>query len=330
MKYAKLLLAAAFCAAGTFIAAQGPAKTPEKKVAPAVKKAEPRKAEPKKAEPRKAEPKKAEPKKAEPKKAEPRKAEPRKAEPRKAEPKKAEPKKAEPKKAEPKKAEPKKAEPRKAEPKKAEPRKAEPKKAEPGKPAAERVPAPIPDYKPAPKKPAPEKKAPVYKISRLIPYVLIVTNYGIPRFLAEYCCKNLNIPYLMIVDKTPKPDANARIALCLPKAKEPIWLTAKDLSRLLAYMRPREVILLGDADKMPTYYRKAVPETSRMFVVNDTDWSENTLRLSSIIRADRLKKAYRDYIIQRDREHEQKRKNLKNAQENLRRSEEAMQDTQGY
>ena len=295
--------------------------------------------------------KKAEPRKAEPKKAEPKKAEPKKAEPRKAEPRKAEPKKAEPRKAEPRKAEPKKAEPRKAEPRKAEPKKAEPKKAEPGVcgnetgsdrgngrdpsgrfagTAAERVPAPIPDYKPAPKKPAPEKKAPVYKISRLIPYVLIVTNYGIPRFLAEYCCKNLNIPYLMIVDKTPSPYANARIALCLPKAKEPIWLTAKDLSRLLAYMRPREVILLGDADFMPTYYRKAVPETSRMFVVNDTDWSENTLRLSSIIRADRLKKAYRDYIIQRDREHEQKRKNLKNAQENLRRSEEAMQDTQGY
>lgn len=290
MKYAKMLLAAAFCVAGTFIAAQGPAKPQVDKKAPAVKKAEAKKPEAKKPAPKKQEAKKPAPKKQEAKKPEAKKTEAKKPAPKKPAPKKQEAKKPAPKKQE------------------------------------VNIPRPKNDFAPPPPKKPAEKKAPVYKISRLIPHILIISNSSKPHFLANYCCKELDIPYILIVDKTDIPNANARLALFLPKAKEPIMLTAKDLSRLLAYIRAREVILLGNTDYIPAYYRKAVPSTSRIFTIDDADWSENTLRLASILRADKLKRAYRDYKAECERRHRE----IERAKKNLRRDEEALRDFEGH
>ena len=151
-----------------------------------------------------------------------------------------------------------------------------------------------------------ETKPVVYKTSKLIRRVIVTANSDISNALVESLRKDMKIPYIMIIDGKDQPDAATRVAFFPPRAEEPLMLTAKDLSKLLAYLRPEDVIFLGSADLLPDFYTKAVTGRTRVLRVNDSDWTKNAYKLSHILNSAKPAKAYQDHIARRKAEQEKR------------------------
>ena len=87
------------------------------------------------------------------------------------------------------------------------------------------------DAKLAEKKEAEEKsKAPEkpvqYKLSKLIPTVIITADYEMPRVFAQAARRELNVPYIMILGNGKDPDPEADLVFLVPGAKEAVKLKA--------------------------------------------------------------------------------------------------------
>ncbi len=182
-----------------------------------------------------------------------------------------------------------------------------------------------------------ETKHVVYKHSKLIPFVLLTANYEIPRIFAETARKQLNVPYIILLDSSKKPTVEAEAVFFPPNVQQPIRLKSKDISKLLAYLRARDVIILGNTDYVPAFYQKAVPAVSRKLIVNSADWRLNAIKLSTILNTDKITKTFELYRERRAAELEQKRADYEKAQqvkaeaiENANKSEQALIDAAAY
>lgn len=147
----------------------------------------------------------------------------------------------------------------------------------------------------------PEAKI-VYKQSRQIQRLIMTADFEVPHLLAETARKESGVPYLLILGDQQMPDANIKIALFTPKSDDPLLIDAKDLSRLLAYLRVREIVILGNADIVPEFYGKAIPPESKKTLVNDADWMVNAYKLSEIMQDKAAFKAYKKYRNDRAQE----------------------------
>lgn len=153
---------------------------------------------------------------------------------------------------------------------------------------------------------APEKPV-KYKASKLIPTVIITADYEMPRVFTQAARRELHVPYIMILGNSKTPDPNAEMVFVAPLAKEAVKLKAKDLSKLLAYLRARDVIILGNADYVPEFYSFAIPKTSRKVVIADADWQVNAVKLSNVLNSGKIYDAYLKYEADREAELEKKR-----------------------
>ncbi len=144
-----------------------------------------------------------------------------------------------------------------------------------------------------------KEDAPAYKKCKLIENIILTADYQVPRMLAETACNELNVPYLLIMGDAKQPDINTQIMFFAPGSGEPLVINAKDLSKFLAYIRARNVIILGNADYVPAFYSKAIPAASRRIRITDADWQVNSVYLSSVLRSDKPGKAYRAFLEQR-------------------------------
>ncbi len=189
----------------------------------------------------------------------------------------------------------------------------------------------------AEEKAAEETKHVVYKRSKLIPYVLLTANYEIPRIFAETARKQLDVPYIILLDSSKTPTVDAEAVFFPPNVQEPIRIKAKDISKLLAYLRARDVIILGNTDYVPAFYQKAVPAVSRKLIVNSADWRLNAIKLSNILNTDKITKTFAQYRERRAAELEQKRADYEKAQQvkaeaikNANKSEQALIDAAAH
>ncbi len=177
------------------------------------------------------------------------------------------------------------------------------------------------------------KKKPVYRNSKLIPSLILTVDYEYPRHFAELACSQLNVPYLMIIDEVTEPDPNTRIVFYTPRSgNTPTLILAKDLAKFLAYLRPRDVILLGSEDILPKFFALAVPKSSKTILINSIDWDFNAMALSDTLRSDIFKKAYKrsaDELQQKRQAVENAKKELKAAEEKAKRLEQELRRAQG-
>ena len=174
-------------------------------------------------------------------------------------------------------------------------------------PAAEQTaalgePAPDPASTVNEKEPAPEKKAEkktAYKESKLIPYLILTSNYATPLFLAETARKKTKCPLIVVPEDLPAPEKGTLLTVRMPGEND-LMIRAEDLSRFLAYLRPRNVIILGNDDVVPPIYSLAVPAGSALIQVNDRAWKVNAIRLDDLLNtAPYIYHAYRKYNKQR-------------------------------
>ncbi len=126
-------------------------------------------------------------------------------------------------------------------------------------------------------------RKPVYRLNRPIRYVLLVSNYHVPRMFAERARVETGTPYILLPANEAVPDENT-ILYFVPRLDEGICpIKAKDLSAFLAFLRPRNVVVLGDGSYVSALYRRAVPETCGLIEFSDPDWKINAIRLDNLL-----------------------------------------------
>ncbi len=153
---------------------------------------------------------------------------------------------------------------------------------------------------------APEKPV-KYKLSKLIPAVIITADYEMPRVFTQTARRELNVPYIMILGNAKDPAPETEMVFMAPKATKAVSLKAKDLSKFLAYLRARDVIILGNTDYVPAFYSLAIPGTSRKVVIADADWQVNAVKLSNVLNSGKIYDSYLKYEAARKADLEQKR-----------------------
>ena len=109
------------------------------------------------------------------------------------------------------------------------------------------------------------------------------------------------------MDDSRQPSPTARAVFFPPRAKKPVYLLAKDLSKLLAYLRARDVIILGNADYVPSFVALAVTRPSRTIMITDADWKVNAVKLGNILNSDKIINAYRGYMNRLEADRKAKR-----------------------
>ena len=136
-----------------------------------------------------------------------------------------------------------------------------------------------------------EKKEPFwgYKKHKPIPYLLIVSNYRIPRkVIAEYLRTEYDVPYILLPSDPGKPSKDDMVFFSGGKRTSTgteVALPAPQLSRFIAYLRPETVIILGDESYINPVYRLAVPESVPLKVeFSNPEWKVNTVRLDEFFK----------------------------------------------
>ena len=135
-----------------------------------------------------------------------------------------------------------------------------------------------------------ERKEPFwgYKKHKPLPYLLIVSNYRIPRkVIAEYLRTEYDVPYILLPSDPGKPSKDDMVFFSGGKrtsAGTEVALPAPQLSRFLAYLRPETVIILGDESYINPVYRLAVPESVRKVEFSNAEWKVNTVRLDEFFK----------------------------------------------
>ena len=136
-----------------------------------------------------------------------------------------------------------------------------------------------------------ERKEPFwgYKKHKPIPYLLIVSNYRIPRkVIAEYLRTEYDVPYILLPSDPGKPSKDDMVFFSGGKrnpAGSEVALPAPQLSQFIAYLRPETVIILGDDSYINPVYRLAVPESVRLKVeFSHPEWKVNTVRLDEFFK----------------------------------------------
>ena len=122
---------------------------------------------------------------------------------------------------------------------------------------------------------------PRYKKSRLVPALIVTSNYAAPRALCELAAKHSGVPYLLLPAETPEPDGEQDVIFVSSKGVKILDFKAKDLSVFLAYLRPSDVIFLGDSEFVPDFYIKSVPANCNYVPVRDKYWQVNAFKLAN-------------------------------------------------
>lgn len=144
-----------------------------------------------------------------------------------------------------------------------------------------------------------EKKKTTYKASKRIPYLILTSNYATPCFLADTARKKAKCPVIVVPEALPVPEKGTLLAVRMP-GDEAMMIRAEDLSKFLAYLRPRNVIILGNSDVVPPIYSLAVPSGSKLIQVNDRAWKVNAVRLDDLLNTSpSIYHAYRKYNKER-------------------------------
>ena len=144
-----------------------------------------------------------------------------------------------------------------------------------------------------------EKKNVTYKGSKLIPYLILTANYATPVFLAETAQKKAGCPVIIVPEALPFPEKGTLLTVRM-SGSESLMIRAEDLSKFLADLRPRNVIILGNSDVVPPIYSLAVPASSKLIQVDDRAWKVDAIRLDDLLNTSpAIYHAYRKYNKER-------------------------------
>ena len=155
----------------------------------------------------------------------------------------------------------------------------------------------------------PEKKAPQpvkYRKSKPVRFLMITSNYPTARFLADEARKQAGCTIIVVPEELPFPERGTLLTVIPARADDAFSIRAEHLSRFLAYLRPLNIIMLGNDKILPPFYRPALPSFCNVINITDTAWHVNAQMLDNIFNTNqKLYKSYSRYNYQRKLQREQ-------------------------
>lgn len=155
----------------------------------------------------------------------------------------------------------------------------------------------------------PAKKAPQpvkYRKSKPIKYLMITSNYPTARFLADEARKLVGCTIIVVPEDLPFPERGTLLTVIPANAEDAFSIRAEHLSRFLAYLRPLNIIMLGNDKILPPFYRPALPSFCNVISLTDTAWHVNAQTLDNIFNTNlTLYKSYSRYNYQNKLQREQ-------------------------
>lgn len=155
----------------------------------------------------------------------------------------------------------------------------------------------------------PAKKAPQpvkYRKSKPVRFLMITSNYPTARFLADEARKQAGCTIIVVPEELPFPERGTLLTVIPARADDAFSIRAEHLSRFLAYLRPLNIIMLGNDKILPPFYRPALPSFCNVINITDTAWHVNAQMLDNIFNTNQdLYKSYSRYNYQRKLQREQ-------------------------
>ena len=155
----------------------------------------------------------------------------------------------------------------------------------------------------------PAKKAPQpvkYRKSKPVRFLMITSNYPTARFLADEARKQAGCTIIVVPEELPFPERGTLLTVIPARADDAFSIRAEHLSRFLAYLRPLNIIMLGNDKILPPFYRPAIPSFCNVINITDTAWHVNAQMLDNIFNTNqKLYKSYSRYNYQRKLQREQ-------------------------
>lgn len=121
-----------------------------------------------------------------------------------------------------------------------------------------------------------------YRKSKPIRYVIITSNYPTARFLADEARDRMDCTVIIVPEELPFPERGTLLTVIPADAEDAFGIRAEHLSRFLAYLRPQNVIMLGNDKILPPFYRPAIPASCNVINVIDNAWHVNAQTLDNI------------------------------------------------
>ena len=143
---------------------------------------------------------------------------------------------------------------------------------------------------------------PDYKQSKPIEYLLLTSDQPLPLLLADTARKEKDIPFLAIPRDMEMLEEETPIRFGGSDEEQDFSIQALYLSKFIAYMRPLNVIILGDEKCVPEVFRGAVPEEIPVVEFKDRDWKINAMRLQDILYCPEITEVYETYWKERNNE----------------------------
>ncbi len=127
--------------------------------------------------------------------------------------------------------------------------------------------------------------------------LLITGNFGRSRVLAELAQDKRKHPILLI-----SPEANGQDELFfMPTRPEAEPLPQDKFIGFIEFLKPGRVIVLGDANFVPTRYVEQLARSNvSTIVINSEDWAKNAEALGRILGYQGLAKLYAGYVTKLD------------------------------
>ena len=138
-----------------------------------------------------------------------------------------------------------------------------------------------------PAKPAPSQTK--YRKNVPIKFVMITSNYPTARFLADQSREKANCTIIVVPEGLPFPERGTLLTVIPARSDDAFSIRAEHLSRVLAYLRPLNVIMLGNDKVLPPFYRPAIPSSCNVINVTDTAWHVNAQILDNLFNTRSIK-----------------------------------------
>jgi len=141
-----------------------------------------------------------------------------------------------------------------------------------------------------------------FRTHKPVKYLLIVANNKIPKdVFADFISREYDVPYILLPAsaEAPAPDTDL---FFVPGSSDEfengiIQFKAPRLSAFIAYLRPLNVIFLGDSHYINGDYKLAVPDDGNINMLDfaDSEWRINAVRLDNLLKP-RSREVYDHYM----------------------------------
>lgn len=119
--------------------------------------------------------------------------------------------------------------------------------------------------------------------------LVMTANYVRPRMIADLAQGETRSPYILL-----PASGDSKIFLCMAKGPA-VEIRPSDLSKLISYLNPQRVVVLGDLRFVPDSYRAAIEPRFAVVKVESDNWYTNAVAVANLLERPAIVEKYNAY-----------------------------------